>query len=198
MEFKDYQKYRWFFTSTDKLVVGGKNALQNEELIRRLKTTKKDFLGMHTADPGSPFAFILTDERLVKKTDIEECAIFTASFSRAWKEKKKKTEVHIFHLSQLYKTKIMKIGTWAVQGAIEKTLVNLGLVITKQKSRLRAVPENTVKIKKDILLKIIPGKIDKQLMLPKIQINLDEEFLQEELLSALPSGGIKVKNKNDI
>ena len=192
MEFKDYEKYRWFFTSTDKLVAGGKNALQNEELIRRLKTNKKDFLGMHTAEPGSPFAFILADKKLIKDRDVEECAIFTASFSRAWKEKKKKAEVHIFNLSQLYKTKIMQIGTWGVKPPIKKKLVNLGLVLTKQKSKLRAVPEKTIKTKKDILLKIIPGKIDKQLMLTKIQINLDEEFSQEELLSALPSGGIKI------
>jgi len=195
MEFKDYQRYRWFFVSTNKLVVGGKSALQNEELIRRLKTTKKDFIGMHTADPGSPFAFILADKRLIKDIDIEECAIFTASFSRAWKEKKKKAEVHIFNLSQLFKTKMMKIGTWGVKPLIKKTVVNLELVLTKQKARLRAVPESTVKIKKDILLKIIPGKIDKQLILPKIQINLDEEFSQEELLSALPSGGIKIITK---
>ncbi len=192
MEFKDYQRYRWFFTSTNKLVVGGKNALQNEELIRRLKTTKKDFLGMHTADPGSPFAFILVEKKLIKNTDIEECSIFTASFSRAWKEKKKKVEVHIFNLSQLYKTKGMKMGTWGVKLPIKKTSVNLELVLTKQKSKLRAVPESVVKKKKEILLKITPGKIDKQLMLPKIQISLDEEFSQEELLSALPSGGIKI------
>ena len=30
MQFKDYQRYRWFFSSTNKLVVGGKNASLGE------------------------------------------------------------------------------------------------------------------------------------------------------------------------
>ena len=91
MEFNNYQRYRWFFTSSEKLVIGGKNALQNEEILRKLKTQRQDFKVMHTVEPGSPFAVILTDSKSLKNSDIEECAIFTASFSRAWRSQKKKT-----------------------------------------------------------------------------------------------------------
>ena len=31
---KDYKKYRWFFTSSDNLVIGGKSAEQNEEIMK--------------------------------------------------------------------------------------------------------------------------------------------------------------------
>lgn len=197
MEFKDYSKYRWFYTSSGKLVVGGKNALQNEQLLRILRAQKKERLVMHTSEPGSPFSIILADIGKLTKNDTEECAIFTASFSKAWKEGKKNALVDIFKLSQLYKLNIMKPGTWGVKDKIERKSVPLELVLTKQENVLRAVPEKSVKLKRDILLKISPGKIDKALMLPKFQLILKTPFSQEELITALPSGGVKI-NKNEL
>ena len=32
----EYEKYRWFFTSSDKLVIGGKSSKQNEEIMKSL------------------------------------------------------------------------------------------------------------------------------------------------------------------
>mgnify|MGYP001560219158 FL=1 len=194
MEFKEYQKYRWFYLSSGKLVAGGKNAEQNEYLIRKLKESKKDRIMMHTTEPGSPFSVIFADPKVLKESDIKECAIFTASFSQAWKTGKKRASVDIFNLSQLQKLKTMKIGTWGVKGEIKRVSVPIELVLTKQHDKLRAVPPMTVRSKKDILLKIVPGKADKHLMLPKLQIVLAESFSKDDLLSALPAGGIKIKN----
>jgi hypothetical protein len=191
---ENYEKYRWFFTSSEKLVVGGKSALQNDELLRSLKKTKKDFVVMHTSTPGSPFSVIVSLKKQVRKSDIEQAAVFTGCFSRAWRSGKKKAEIHVFTLSQLYKTKKMKAGTWGVKPLVKKKSVLLELVLAKQKGKLRAVPEKSVK-KKDILLKIKPGKIDKKDILPKLQIELTESFSQEELLSALPSGGVAIVRK---
>src|SRR3989344_4927218 len=101
MEFKDYLKYRWFYTSSGKLVVGGKNAEQNEQLIRKLKEQKNDLLALHTTEPGSPFSFILAEVNKISEEDIKEGAIFTACFSQAWKAKKKSASVDIFKLSNL-------------------------------------------------------------------------------------------------
>lgn len=193
MEFKEYQKYRWFVTLSGKLVIGGKNALQNEFLLRKLKSEKKDFLVMHTAEPGSPFSVILSDTKSIKESDLEECAIFTAAFSRAWKLGKKKASVDVFKVSDLYKLKDMKPGTWGVKQKMKNISTQLQLVLTKQKNKIRAVPEKSVKSKKDILLKIMPGKIDKQLMLAKLQVYLSDSYSREDLLSALPAGGIQIK-----
>jgi len=195
MELKNYQKYRWFFTSSGNLVVGGKSALQNDEIINVMKGKKIDFTIMHTSSPGSPFSIIFS-EKEPSPNDLHESAIFTASFSKAWKSLRKNEEIHIFKISQLKKGWGMKTGTWGVVGAINKISVKLGLVLTKQKGKLRGVPEESVKSKKDILLRIYPGKIDKVNMLPKISMELEEGFSQDEILSALPAGGLEiVKNK---
>ncbi len=187
---KDYQKYKWFYTNSEKLVVGGKNAEQNEELLKKFKELKEDRIVMHTAQPGSPFSIIVADIDSIKSQDIEEAAIFTASFSQEWKKKKKTSEIHIFNLSQLYKLKAMKAGTWGVKGKIKKITVPLSLVLTKQKSKLRAVPESSAK---SFFLKIIPGNIDKQQMVSKLQEILPSSFSKEDILSALPAGGLSIK-----
>ena len=187
--FIDYKTFRWFYTLSGKLVVGGKSSIQNDELLMKLKRARKDYLVMHTTLPGSPFAVIISDKKEADKSDIEEAAIFTGCFSRAWREQKKKASVDIFSLSQIYKNKNMKTGTWGVKGKIQRRLVSLELVLTKQKDKLRAVPEQTAK---KILLRIKPGKIDKQMMLPKLQIETPESLNQEELLSALPPGGVAI------
>lgn len=191
MKQEEYQKYRWFFTSSNKLIIGGKNAEQNESLLSKLKKQKHDYTIMHTALPGSPFSIILS-KKSPSSSDLQQAAIFTASFSKQWKQRKNSAEIHIFKLSQLYKTKLMKIGTWGIKGKIKKISSPLFLVLTKQKSKLRAVPPQTPKQKKQILLKIIPGKTDKTIMLSKLQTILPSDISKEEILQAIPSGGIKI------
>ena len=192
MEFKDYTKYKWFLTSSGNLVVGGKSADQNESLLLKLKKQKEDLTLMHTSDPGSPFSVILSESP--SSSDIQECAIFTASFSKAWKQKKEKVQVDTFKLSQLYKLKSMKTGTWGVKPPVKRLSVSLALVLTKQKDKLRAVPERSIKSKKDILLKIVPGDTDKTLLVPQLK-SLLPQFNEEDFLSVLPSGGIKIIKK---
>lgn len=184
---QEYQKYRWFLTASKKIVIGGKSATQNEELLK--KTRDKDYIVMHTSSPGSPFAIILAEKKLVSATDLEETAVFTACFSQQWKQGKKKVQVDIFSLSQVYKLKGMKIGSWGVKGKVNRKLVSLVLVLTEQKGKLRAVPEKTAT---SPLLKIKPGKIDKTKMAKKIQDLLSGKFSREEILQALPPGGVSI------
>src|SRR3989344_3324149 len=189
-----YEKYRWFVTSTNKTVVGGKSASQNGELLKRLKNQTTDVIIMHTSSPGSPFSAILSPIDKIFPQDIEQTAIFTACFSREWREKKKKAHVDIFTLSQLSKPSKLKTGTWNVRGPIDRKSVELKLVLTKQKSKLRAVPEGSVK-NSQILLKIKPGKTDKAPAVEKISVLLKDSFSQNEILPALPPGAVEIKKK---
>lgn len=186
----NYKKYRWFFTSSKKLVIGGKSALQNEELLHLIKRENNDFIVMHTSSPGSPFSVILGDSKNVSKDDLEETAVFTACFSQAWKSGKKAAHVDIFKTSQLSKSGKMKTGTWGVLGDVETVAVPLELYLTRQEKILRAVPERSADQK---LLKILPGKIKKEDIIAKIQLEINKQLKQDELLSALPAGGIRIE-----
>jgi predicted ribosome quality control (RQC) complex YloA/Tae2 family protein len=104
------------------LVVGGKSALQNDELINRIKKEKEDFLVMHTSSPGSPFSVIISNIKSIDNSDKEEAAIFTGCFSQAWKSKEKKVKIHLFNSSDLEKSRYMKSGTWTVKKIIQEIL----------------------------------------------------------------------------
>jgi len=184
---KDYKNYRWFVTSSKTLVVGGKNAEQNDELLTNVLAEKKEYTVMHTSHPGSPFCVMYTESPTPE--DIAECAIFCGCFSRAWKEGKKTTNVHMFTTQHLYKTKHMKAGTWGVKGKVKDFLVPLELVLTKQKGVYRAVPLTCAK--KGVVVR--PGKTDKTKQIDTLKKALkDTSVSADELLSALPPGGVRI------
>lgn len=188
---EDYQRYRWFCTASGKTVIGGKSAVQNEQLLRTIVTSKQDYLVMHTSEPGSPFSVILADGEKITAADKEECAIFTACFSRAWRAGKTNAAVDIFSSSQLYKEKTMSVGTWGVKSKSERVLAPLRLVLTRQNGVLRAVPPQSVG-KKEALIMIVPGAIDKRDFALKLELELEKSIRHEEVLAALPAGGSKL------
>jgi hypothetical protein len=183
----NYEKYRWFFTSSGKLVIGGKNAEQNEEIMSK---ANDDDVIMHTSSPGSPFCIIKNPN----EKDLEECAVFTACFSQEWKKGKSKTEVHIFKGDQVKKSKNMKTGSFAVLGSVKRKKVELKLVLDFQKGKLRAIPYNASKKKMIILT---PGNLDKIKAADKILEIIKDKFnypiLKDEVMAAIPSDNIDIK-----
>jgi len=196
---KTYQKYRWFVTSSGKLVVGGKSSEQNELLVKKILKSKRDLVMMHTSLPSSPFTVILANLNKITKEDLEETAIFTACFSQQWKKKKKKVRVDMFTSKQVNKRKKMKIGTFGVYGKISGKKVKLKLILCFQKGILRAVPLKSfnktytkMKIPRIILE---PGKIGKKEAALKIKDILENDKIKvkiEEIEQAIPSGGFKI------
>jgi len=181
--------YRWFYTSSGKKVIGGKNADQNDQLMKEAVADKKKHYVMHTSSPGSPFAVIMAPMEKVSEKDLEECAIFTGCFSKEWKNKSKEAAIDVFTTDQLSKEKEMKAGMWKVKGKISRIKVELRLALTKQKGVLRAVP---VSASKKSIVTFVPGTIEKQNAGIKIELHTGYKLDMEQLLSALPAGGIKI------
>lgn len=186
---KSYEKYRWFFTSSNKLVVGGKSSAQNEEIMHRVED--QDTV-MHTSTPGSPFCIIKNPNT----KDMQETAIFTACFSHEWKKQKNKTEVHIFKGSQVKKRPAMKQGTFGILGEVFKKKVDLKLALAIQKGKLRAVPSTAAEKKLAILT---PGSLDKEKAADKIIKILKDKHgypaTKQEVMKAIPADKISVKEK---
>ncbi|MEK6891222.1 MAG: NFACT RNA binding domain-containing protein [Nanoarchaeota archaeon] len=180
-----YEKYRWFYTSNKHLVIGGKNAEQNEELVKKFLKTNPKYVVMHTKDPGSPFSIIVADNPTEK--DLEETAIFTGSFSRAWRDGKKKASVDVFLMEQIVKMKNMKSGTFGVIEKVDRKSLELKLYLTIQKERARFVPQKPLK---EQTICIVPGKMPKDQIAEELAVKL--EITKEEILNALPTGGSKI------
>jgi hypothetical protein len=189
MERKWYFRFRWFFTSSGKLVIGGKSAEQNEDVIKNY--LYRNDLVLHTVQPGSPFAVVKAGSEKITADDIHEAAVFCASFSRAWREGKLKVGIHIFKPEQITK-ETSKLGTFIVLGKVQKANAELKLALAIQKGRLRAVPLTAAK---EIICTIIPGKISKEKTAEIISKRLRKSSINvsnEEVLNALPVGKFRI------
>ncbi|MDO8516697.1 MAG: NFACT RNA binding domain-containing protein [Nanoarchaeota archaeon] len=214
MKEMDYSSYRWFFTSKNNLVFGGKNEQQNEELVK--KFIGKGNMILHTEEPGSPFC-IFAEDKIIDKKEIQEAAIFCASFSQQWKLHKKMAEVNIFYGLDVTKKRNMPVGTFGVVDF--KTIkVELKLIIMMQKNlksqlKIRAVPldcyhekvieefnnkyEKKIEKKERKIPKIIltPGKMEKNKTALLIKDRFKEYGLDlnlEDILQAIPAGGFNI------
>lgn len=187
---RKYENFRWFFTSNNILVVGGKSDEQNEIVLKEF--LKPQFVVMHTSAPGSPFMVIQSDNP--SKRDLEETAVFCASFSQQWKLGKRSIEIDIFSGSQVYKTNSMKTGTFGVKGQKKTVKVRpeLGLVI--QNGKLRAVPKL---VKQKVLAEIKQGNLSKEEAAVKISRIIKDKYhfpiSKDEIMSAIPSDKLSVR-----
>ncbi len=80
-----FEKFYWFFTSGGKLVIAGKDATQNEILIK--KYLEQGDIVFHADVYGSPFA-VMKKGADSTDTDKVEAATFTLCHSRAWRNKR--------------------------------------------------------------------------------------------------------------
>lgn len=187
---KEYQKYRWFFTSSGNLVIGGKSDEQNEDIMKKYSASREEYVVMHTSAPGSPFTLI----KNASKKDLDEMAVFTACFSQQWKKNQDSAEVDVFTIEQVNKDKKMKTGTFGVAGKIQKKNVKLELTLEFQEGKLRCIPK--ISLKKPFVV-ISPGNLNKDEAVDSIRKIVRDKFnyimSKDEIMAALPSKDIGIK-----
>lgn len=111
-EKKWYEKFRWFFTTNNFLVIGGKDATSNEAIIK--KYTDKEDLVFHTEMAGSPFVVLKTEGKTPGVVDINEAAQECAIYSKAWK---RGIATSVFYVKPEQVTKEARAGEYVPRGA---------------------------------------------------------------------------------
>ncbi|MBC7095012.1 ribosome rescue protein RqcH [Thermococcus sp.] len=80
---KWFEKFRWFISSENFLVIGGKDATTNEIVVK--KHMSENDLYCHADIYGAPHVIIKDGKKAGEKTIFEACQ-FAVSMSRAWKD----------------------------------------------------------------------------------------------------------------
>ncbi|MFX0010912.1 MAG: ribosome rescue protein RqcH, partial [Candidatus Hermodarchaeota archaeon] len=100
---KWYEKYRWFYTSDNFLVIAGRDASSNEAVYK--KHISPNDLIFHTNFHGSPLAIIKNPKsEIIPETSKLETADFVASYSQAWKENWGVADIFYVFPDQISKT----------------------------------------------------------------------------------------------
>ncbi|MBW2990529.1 DUF814 domain-containing protein [Candidatus Woesearchaeota archaeon] len=109
-----FEKFRWFISSDDYLVIGGRDATTNEIVIK--KYAEKNDLVFHTDMAGSPFVVIKNKQaEQIPEATMQEAAVFTAVFSRAWKQGM--ATLAVFSVKPEQVSKKAKSGEYLAKGA---------------------------------------------------------------------------------
>lgn len=192
---KWYEKFRWFFSSEGFLVVLGRDATTNEIVIK--KHTESNDTVLHTDMAGSPFAVIKAENKTPGKATLEEAAQATASFSKAWKLGL--STLDVFYVKPEQVTKTANSGEFMGKGAfmiIGKTnylhhpAIGLAVGITKD-NEIMCAPLSAVKKHCEKFVEIEQGDDKPGDIAKKIKAKIGGEL--DEIIRAMPSGGIRIK-----
>ena len=190
-----YERYRWFFTSRDHLVIGGRDRKTNEEIVE--KRMDRDDLYFHAQIQGAPHVVLKTGGDEISKEEIEEAGIFAASFSRAWREKLHSMEVFWVRPEQVSKKapsgEYLPRGSFLVRGKRNYLKVGLKLGICFYKDKVMCAP---LRAMRGFYLEIEPGDSSKdeisRIVAREFKERMGIDLEIDEIMRSLPPGGSRI------
>ncbi|MDD5499588.1 MAG: ribosome rescue protein RqcH [Candidatus Nanoarchaeia archaeon] len=187
-EKKWYEKYRWLKTANGFLFVCGKDAVQNEIIVKKI--AEPNDLIFHASVSGSPFG-VLKKGVSASEEDKNQAANFILCFSRAWRESIL-SDVFCVEKEQVSKTapsgEYVSHGSFIISGRKEfftGLKLELGIGIHEEKAIAGPVELIESICKNYCILKpggIAPGKIAKRL----IELFDAKNLTSEEYLAFIP------------
>lgn len=195
-----YDKFHWCKTSNNCLVIAGRNAEQNQELVKNYM--EEQDLYFHAKIQGAP-SVILKEGKEASKKDKEEAAVFAGSYSSAWKQGVGTAEVYHVKPNQVKlgaeSGEYMGTGAFRIKG--EKSFhrsTELEIAFTILQDQIRVGPPTAIKQQTDKYVLLRPGDTEKNKASKKIKRKLIELFNVKIdlnwILKKMPPDGCRVVN----
>jgi predicted ribosome quality control (RQC) complex YloA/Tae2 family protein len=179
-----FHRFRWFTTSDGILVLGGKDASQNEELVKKYMEGGDRFV--HADVHGASVVIVKGTT-----TRMDEVVQFAASYSGAWRSNHATADVYAAVPPQVSKTpesgEYVSRGSFVIRGEREYYRdVPLAVAIGLQREPDLAViggPPSAVAKKTDLFLVLRPGTFEPNDTAKKVLRMLRERVGEEEAKS---------------
>ncbi|SNQ61474.1 ribosome rescue protein RqcH [Candidatus Methanoperedens nitratireducens] len=206
---KWYEQFRWFISTDGFLVIGGRDAQSNEDIVKKYLEKRDIFFHAHVS--GSPAVVVKTEGKEVPETTLLEAARFTVSYSGIWKSGQVSGDCYRVRPEQVSKTpepgEYVAKGAFVIRGQrnyYKDVMLGaaLGIELGEEK-RLIGGPPGAVKKRAQFIIEIEPGEFNQNDLSKKIYRMLNEKFEDKKLIKAiaspdriavfLPPGGSKIK-----
>ncbi|WP_396612352.1 ribosome rescue protein RqcH [Haloferax sp. S1W] len=166
-----YEQFRWFHTSDGYLVVGGRNADQNEALVKKYMDKHDRFF--HTQARGGPVTLLKATgpSEPAKEVDfpessLQEAAQFAVSYSSIWKDGRFADDAYMVEPSQVSKTpesgEYIEKGSFVIRG--DRTYFNdvaaevaVGIQCEPE-TRVIGGPPSAIETRAETTLTLKPGQ----------------------------------------
>ena len=197
-----YHRFRWFVTSDGVVVLGGRDAGQNEELVKKYMTGGDLFV--HADVHGASVVIVKG-----KTEKMDEVAQFAASYSGAWRSGHFSADVYSARPNQVSKTpqsgEFVARGSFIVRG--ERTYyrgvplaAGIGLVLEPHAAVIGG-PPGVIRSRTKAFAELVPGQFEPNDVAKKVlrqlreKISPDDEKLLKGVLNTeavaafVPPGG---------
>ncbi|NHN59392.1 MULTISPECIES: ribosome rescue protein RqcH [Halorussus] len=213
-----YERFRWFRTGDDFLVIGGRNADQNEELVQ--KYLEGNDLFFHTQAHGGPVTILKTSDPSEPSRDVDvpdqskrEAAQFAVSYSSVWKDSRFSGDAYVVTPDQVSKTpesgEYLEKGGFAIRG--DRTYfrdVAVGVAVgiaCEPHTRVLGGPPSAVVPRVETHVEVEPGRYAQGDVAKRIYRRFRERFADTSFVRKvaspdliqefLPPGGSRMKEE---
>lgn len=197
-----YERFRWTFSSQGFLIIGGKDAKQNEILVKKYMDEKDVFV--HSDVPGGSVVIIKSNGLEVPEETKREAVSFAVIYSKAWKAGLSAADGYWVMANQVSKKppsgEFLKKGSFMIYG--ERNYIRnvplilfLGVKIVDKEFKIIVGNENFVKNNSIAFVKLVPGDLKGEILAKKIKELLIKRASNEyrEIINAIPNNEILSK-----
>ncbi len=195
-DLKWYEKLRWFITSDNTLVIGGRDAGTNEAIVKKYLDNNDIYL--HADIHGATSTAIKLEGKSLNDTILKESGEFAASFSSAWSKGFTTQDVFWVHPDQVSKTpepgEFLAKGSFVIRGNrnyIRSARVKIAIgIVDYEGKRIMAGPVESLEAHCENYVVLKPGYTKKEAIAKKIlnEINEDDMLTLDDIIRVLPSG----------
>jgi len=186
-----YEKFRWFNSSESFLVIGGRDAVSNEILVKKYMEPE-DFV-FHADIVGAPFVLVKTEGKIPTEQTLKETSEFAASYSRAWKEMLGTVDVYWVKPEQVSKSppsgQYVEKGAFIIKGTknyIRNIPLQVAIGIKTEEEYVKVIggPVEAIAKQANAYVRIVPGKLTSSKLAKQIRFSLAKktrELLQKKI-----------------
>ena len=193
---KWYEKLRWFLSSEGILVIGGRDANTNENIVKKYLDPNDIYL--HADIHGATSTAIKLNGNELNDNILKESGEFAASFSSAWSLGFTSQDVFWVHPDQVSKTpesgEFLPKGSFVIRGHrnyIRGARVKLAIgIVDYEGKRIMVGPVDALEAHCENYVVLKPGFTKKEAIAKKIinKINEDDLLTLDDIIRVLPSG----------
>jgi predicted ribosome quality control (RQC) complex YloA/Tae2 family protein len=195
-----YERFRWFHTSDGFLVIGGRNADQNEEIVK--KYMDRNDLFLHSQAHGGPATVIKATGPSEPARDVEipeqsrrEAAQFAVAYSSVWKDGRFAGDAYLVTPDQVSKTpesgEYLEKGGFVVRG--DRTYyrdveaeVAVGITCEPE-TRVVGGPPSAIEPIAETTTRVRPGRYAQNDMAKMLYRELRERFADQSFVRKVAS-----------
>jgi len=196
-----YERFRWFHTSDGFLVIGGRDADDNEAIVEKYLDRGDRFF--HTQAHGGPATVLkatgpsesYSDDVEIPESSVAEAAQFAVSYSSVWKEGRFAGDVYEVASDQVSKTpesgEYLEKGGFAIRGDRtyhRDTPVGVVVGITcEPETRVIGGPPSAIEPRAETTIEVEPGRFAQNDVAKRLYREFKTRFADQSFLRKVAS-----------